>query len=100
MGSLYIFRGGKVMDYNDLDKPTQHLVYLGNKVYHAEGYIRDNERKKDIIRYAVKQLELYIEENKGDLEYIERISSPAERHQLRVNDALYFLNKIKECVKE
>lgn len=71
-----------------------HIVYIGNKAYHAENYIKDTEMKKVKIKEALRQLELYFEENKKDIEWMEL--GKRRRH---LNDALYFLNKIKECVE-
>lgn len=72
-----------------------HLIYIGNKAYHAEMYIKDTEMKKVEIKEAVKRLELYFEENKRIIEWGE-----LGNRGMRLNDALYFLNKIKECVED
>ena len=79
------------MNEND----EKHLIPVGNKMYHAEMYIKDTEMKKVKIKEAVRELELYFEQNKKDIEW-----SELGKRGMHLNDALYFLNKIKECVKE
>lgn len=75
-----------------------HLIQVGNRTYHAEMYIKQTEFKKDIIKDALQQLELYFMENAGDLRMIDASYHALPKRTL--DDALYFLNKIKECVKE
>lgn len=81
-----------------VDVPNQHLIHFGNKVYHAEKYIKQTEYYKDIIKDALQQLELYFMENAGDLRMIDASYHALPKRTL--DDALYFLNKIKECVEE
>ena len=76
-----------------------HIIYLGRKAFLAEQYIKSAEIKKDIIKNAVAELDRYFEENKGHLEYIDHIADPCTPRR-RLSDAIYFLNKIKEEVKE
>lgn len=81
-----------------VDKPIKdddlHIVYIGNKAYHAEMYIKDAEMKKVKIKEAIRQIELYFEENKRDIEW-----SELGKKGRCLKDALYFLNEIKECVE-
>ena len=72
-----------------------HLIQVGNRTYHAEMYIIQTEHDKMIIADAVRHIEAYFEQNKKDIEW-----SELGKRGMRLNDALYFLNKIKECVKE
>lgn len=72
-----------------------HLIPVGNKVYHAEKYIMQTEHDKMVIADAVRHIEAYFEQNKKEIEW-----SELGKRGMRLKDALYFLNKIKECVKE
>ena len=75
--------------------PEEHgYISVGNKIYHAETYIKDAEMKKAEIKEAVGQLELYFEQNKRVIEWGE-----LGNRGMRLNDALYYLNKIKEAVE-
>ena len=74
-----------------------HLVHVGNRTYHAEMYIKQTEHDKVIIADAVRHIEAYIDRNKKNLTYFDIAE---QRQGMTFNDVIYFLNKIKECVKD
>ena len=82
---------------NNPSEPSQHLISVGNKTYHAEMYIKQTEHDKIVIADAVRHIEAYIDRNKKNLTYFD---AAEQRQGMTVNDVIYFLNKIKECVKE
>lgn len=78
-----------------------HIIQFGNKMYDAERYIKDTEMKKDIIKDSIGFIERYIEENKEILicyEGIPFVDGKTHDTKMTINDVLYFINKIKECV--
>lgn len=74
-----------------------HLIQVGNRTYHAEMYIKQTEHDKIVIADAVRHIEAYLDRNKKNLTYFD---AAEQRQDMTLNDVIYFLNKIKECVKE
>ena len=87
----------KKLESEAIDVPNQHFMYVDNSIYHVEMYIKRTERDKVIIADAIRHIEEYIERNSKILSYFDIVE---QRQGMTLNDVIYYLNKIKELVKE
>lgn len=81
-----------------------HIIYIGNKIYLAEEFIIQTERKMDIIKDSINQVVRIIEARKRDLRVMDSMSMadiPSDlRADLSADALIYYINKIKEEIND